>query len=51
MSTQNVGFINGKSYNNKDNVRQSWVYFEAALTHTWFTTLGDFEQKFQKVLP
>ena len=42
MSTQNLGFINNKSYNNKDNTRQSWVYFEATLTHTWFTTLDSF---------
>ena len=45
MSTQNLGFINNKSYNNEDNVRQSRVYFEATVTHTWFTTLDNFEQK------
>ena len=45
MSTQNLGFINNKSYNNEDNVRQSSVYFEATLTRTWFTTLDNFEQK------
>ena len=45
MSTQNLGFINNKSYKNEDNVRQSWVYFEATLAHTWFTTLDNFEQK------
>ena len=42
MSTQNLGFINSKSYNNKHYVGQSWVYFEATLTHTWFTTLDSF---------
>ena len=42
MSTQNLGLINSKSYNNKDNTRQSRVYFEATLTHTWFTTLDSF---------
>ena len=29
MSTQNLGFINNKSYNNEDNVRQSWVRSDA----------------------
>ena len=41
MSTQNLGFINNKSYNNEDNVRQSWVYFEATPTHTVYN-VGQF---------
>ena len=48
MSTQNLGLISSKSYNNKDSTRQSWVYFEATLTHTWFTTLDSFWAEMSK---